>query len=94
MQCFYEAWRIVQAFLYADAQVPKEVALPIPAHRELCRILAERREYPVLEVVDAIAPFGQRGLMDTVEVVVESEGIKGESNTTLIVAPESQPKLI
>jgi hypothetical protein len=45
MQAFYEAWRIVQAFIQADAQVPKEVSLPRPADREVARILAERREY-------------------------------------------------
>jgi hypothetical protein len=30
MQVFYEGWRIVQAFIEADAQVPKEVSLPSP----------------------------------------------------------------
>src|SRR2546428_1923293 len=43
MQVFYEGWRIVQAFIEADAQVPKEVSLPRPVDREVARILAERR---------------------------------------------------
>jgi hypothetical protein len=60
MQTFYEGWRIVQAFLDADARVPKEVSLPRPAHREVARILEERRDYPVVDVVDAIGAFSQR----------------------------------
>jgi len=57
MQTFYECWRIIQAFLEADATVPREVSLPNPAHREVARILAERREFTVLEVIDAIRVF-------------------------------------
>ena len=45
MQVFYEAWRIVQAFIQSDAQVPKEAVLPRPVDREICRILEERRDY-------------------------------------------------
>jgi hypothetical protein len=33
MQTFYEGWRIVQAFIDADANLPKEVTLPCPTHR-------------------------------------------------------------
>src|SRR5262249_15404904 len=50
MQIFYEAWRIVQAFIDADAQVPKEIVLPKPTDREVARILEERRAFSVVEV--------------------------------------------
>lgn len=44
MQVFYEGWRIVQAFIAADAKVPSEVALPGPHEREVARILEQRRD--------------------------------------------------
>jgi hypothetical protein len=49
MQVFYEGWRIVQAFIDADARIPKEIVLPRPIDREVARILEERRDntYPV-----------------------------------------------
>jgi hypothetical protein len=65
MQTFYEGWRIVRAFLEADAAVPREVYLPNPAHREVARILAEKRDFPVLEVIKAIEIFGQPELLKT-----------------------------
>jgi hypothetical protein len=89
MQAFYEAWRIIQAFIQADAQVPAEVALPRPAGREVARILWERREFPVREVVDAIAVFGQPELLMTNEKPAAAETLKGATQTDLIIAPVS-----
>src|SRR5205814_700108 len=57
MQIFYEGWQVVQAFLDADGRMPSEVALPRPPMREAARMLADRREYAVLEVHDALAAF-------------------------------------
>ena len=87
MQTFYEAWRIVQAFISADASMPKEVDLPRPAHREVARILAERRDYPVLDVVESIASFAQRGLLATEERQVDTTTLAGRANTDLLIAP-------
>lgn len=87
MQAFYEAFRIVQAFIAADAKVPAEVALPSPAHREVARILEERRDFPVREVVDAIRVFGQPELLQTNARQVESQTLKGETQTDMAVAP-------
>ncbi len=39
METFYQAWVIVQQFLTADAYIPKEVSLPRPADRQVCRYL-------------------------------------------------------
>lgn len=89
MQVFYEGWRIVQAFLEADAKVPKEVLLPSPAHREVARILAERREFPVIDVIDAIAAFAQPELLDTEDSEVEMQVLSGQSTTDTVVAPIS-----
>jgi hypothetical protein len=92
MQTFYEGWRIVQAFLDADARVPKEVSLPRPAHREVARILEERRDYPVVDVVDAIGAFSQPGLLVTEPKQVDTKLLAGEVNTNLVVAPVSRDR--
>ena len=79
MQIFYEAWRIIQAFIEADAQVPKEVSLPRPVDREVARILAERREFPVVDVIEAIGVFGQPQLLATDDKQVALQNLKGEA---------------
>lgn len=90
MQTFYEGWRIVQAFISADAKIPKEVVLPRPVDREIARILEERREYPVVDVVEAISVFGQPELLVTNEKAVELQQMKGEAATDLVLAPKSR----
>lgn len=87
MQSFYEAWRIVQAFIFADGTLPKEVHLPRPVDREICRMLVERREYPVIDVIDALKIFSQPELIsgDTDDVSIED--IRGDTDTRDIVAP-------
>jgi hypothetical protein len=46
---FYEGWRIVQALCERDFKVPGEIDIPSPVHREVARIYAERRNFPVLK---------------------------------------------
>jgi hypothetical protein len=87
MQTFYEGWRIVQAFLKADAKEPKEVSLPRPEDREVARILAERREFPVVDVVEALEAFAQPELLVTDTDTVDQEMLKGTTSTDLLVAP-------
>jgi hypothetical protein len=91
MQMFYEGWRTVQAFLSSDARIPAEVMLPVPMQREVCRLLEERREYPVVDVIEAIAPFGQYGLIETIdeEVTVDLKGDQ-PSLIDLMIAPKAQ----
>ena len=91
MQAFYEAWRIVQAFIRADAKMPKESLLPDPAHREVCRILEERREFPVVDVLEALEAFGQLRLVSGQEFDVESDFDDESSFTSTLVAPTSLP---
>lgn len=86
MQKFYEGWQIVQAFVASDAQVPKEVMLPRPAHREVARMLRDRRDFAVLEVVDAVKPFAQPELIRTQEHAAGLETLRGETSTDLVVA--------
>jgi hypothetical protein len=87
MQIFYEGWRTVQAFIGADARVPKEVSLPSPVHREVARILEERREFPVVDVIEAIEAFGQPELLTTKGKQVGLQTIKGQTTTQMLVAP-------
>lgn len=90
MQVFYEGWRIVQAFIQADARVPKEVVLPSPVEREVARILMERRDFPAVDVIEAIATFGQPELLATHDKTVDLQMLKGEAETEMLVAPLSR----
>ena len=65
MEVFYSAWIIVQQFIVADAKVPKEAFLPATAQRMVAKILEERREFPVVDVVDALGPIAQPELLET-----------------------------
>jgi hypothetical protein len=65
MEVFYKGWGIVQQFIAADARVPKEVALPRPPERQVAKNLADRRDFPVLEVVEALRPLSQPELLRT-----------------------------
>jgi len=90
MEVFYGGWRIVQAFLKADAQVPREVELPRPVDREVARILVERRDFPTVDVIDALAAFGQPELLHTDDRQAELFPLRGQIQTDMIVAPLSR----
>ena len=62
MELFYTSWAIVQQFIAADAQMPKEVNLPAPVDRQAVRELVIRREFPVVDVVAALEPLSQPNL--------------------------------
>jgi hypothetical protein len=65
MQVFYEGWVVARQFLHADAQLPTEVSLPRPPERQVARFLEDRREFPVVDVIAALAPLAQPELLDT-----------------------------
>ena len=67
MEVFYNAWNIVQQFINADGCLPEEVSLPVPAHRQVARELDTRREFPVLDVIEALGPISQPELLGTQE---------------------------
>lgn len=87
MQVFYEGWRIVQAFLKADGRVPREVELPRPVDREVARILEERRDFPAIDVIDAIEAFAQPELLYTNDRQADLFTLRGETQTDMIVTP-------
>jgi len=63
METFYGGWQIVQTFLAAHAKLPKPVALPYGAHRQVARYLEERRDFPVVDVIEALATLEQPNLL-------------------------------
>jgi hypothetical protein len=65
MQIFYEGWRIVQALCECDFKMPREVDIPNPIHREVARIFVERRDFPVVDVIEATRKFAQPDLLVT-----------------------------
>ena len=90
VEAFYLGWEVVTAFMAADAQLPKEVALPRPAARTVARYLADRREFTVLEVVEALATLAQPELLRTQTEsagIVLSGGTSDLVTTGAVVAP-------
>lgn len=82
--------RVVAAFLAADAKLPKDAALPRPAARTVARYLADRRDYPVLDVIDALGTLAQPELLETVSSNAEVELSGGHSatvETSSVLAP-------
>lgn len=49
MELFYTSWGIVQQFIAADAEMPREVYLPVSADRQAVRELVARRNYPIVD---------------------------------------------
>lgn len=90
MEVFYQGWQIVTQFLHADANVPKEVFLPRPADRQVCRYLHERRDFPVLDVIEALKPLAQPHLLQTETGKADVEFRRGEESVTnTVIAPFS-----
>ena len=70
MKIFHEGWKIVQTLCASNFEMPGSSDIPNPLHREAARIFAERRRFPIVEVVDAIRKFAQPELLTTsVEIV-------------------------
>lgn len=91
MEVFYAGWILVQQFIAADAKVPKEVSLPRPAEREVARQLYARREFPVVEVIDALGPLAQPELLDSHDKEEQLVLTRGESTVAgALVAPVGQ----
>jgi hypothetical protein len=89
METFYLAWETVQQFLFADAKLPKEVALPRPAQRTVARYLADRRDFKVLDVIEALVALAQPELLATEEEQAEVVALKSaKRSTNSVLAPE------
>ncbi|WP_348826776.1 hypothetical protein [Halomonas sp. RT37] len=90
MEIFYCAWRIVQYFLAADAKMPPYQHLPIGSHRNVAQHLYERRNFPVLQVIDSLIPIAQPGLIETQQRVENTSTAMGpvEDEVNTLIAPQ------
>lgn len=79
MQVFYEGWRIVQALCEKDFNMPREIDIPNPTHREVARAFVERRDFPVADVIEATRKLAQSDL-----VVTTTEAVPHASYATEI----------
>lgn len=68
MEVFYKSFFLVRAFLLADAEIPKPVDLPDAEDRLITGQLHQRREFPILEVIDALTGMAQPNLVERAEV--------------------------
>jgi hypothetical protein len=77
MQIFYEGWRIVQALCERDFNMPREIDIPNPTHREVARVFVERRDFPVADVIKATRKFAKPDF-----VVTATEAVPGAPRAT------------
>ncbi len=90
VETFYMAWEVVTAFIAADAKQPKEVHLPRGSARQVARYLVDRREFPVVDVIDALGRLAQPELLasETTEAAVIPAGrIETDPSVTSVLAP-------
>lgn len=90
MQVFYQGWGVVQQFIAADGHIPREVALPRPAERQVARYLEDRRNFPVVDVLGALVPLSQPQLLRTEEQDAELVSRREETpevETGAVIAP-------
>lgn len=89
MEVFYQGWGVVQQFMAADANLPSQAKLPRQAERQVARYLADRREFAVLEVLDALGPLSQPELLQTQkhEAALISQKAHVSLETEAVVAP-------
>ena len=88
MEVFYQGWVIVQQFIAADAKIPREAALPRPPERQVAKYLADRRTFPVMEVVDVLRPMSQPELLLTDAREADVVARRGEpSRVGAVIAP-------
>lgn len=99
-EVFFKSFFLVRAFLLADAGIPKPVDLPDSEDRYIVQELFKRREFPVMDVIEAINKMGQPGLVDGAGVEVvgasavisEAEGLNHrqvaeDPNSPISIAP-------
>ncbi len=96
MQVFYQAWEVVVHFLAADAKLPKEVSLPRPPSRQVARYLEDRRDFPVVEVIEALKPLAQPALLKTQEAsasIVETRSQRTETTRAVLTPMPRKTRL-
>lgn len=90
MEIFYQGWCTVKQFLNADAKLPSEFLLPRGNDRFVCKQLSDRRDYPVLSVIEALDVLKQPNLLETKTTSVKIHNENEEaSKINAIIAPMS-----
>ena len=89
IQIFHDGWQIVQALCASDFETPGPSDIPSPVHREVARIFAERRDFPIMEVIHATRKFGQPGLLTSSTGVVTNVpfGTTAPPATSTMITP-------
>lgn len=72
MTIFHEGWKLVQTLCARNFEMPSNADIPNPLHREVARIFVERREFPIVDVVEAIRKFAQPELFTTTTETVSN----------------------
>ena len=91
MEVFYSAWVIVQQFIASDAQIPKEASLPSTSQRMVAKLLAERRAFPIVDVIEALGPIAQPELLMTSSTTRPVEPSRDEiAMVETLIAPISR----
>ncbi|MDX2620153.1 hypothetical protein ABZ501_27135 [Streptomyces sp. NPDC019922] len=68
MELFYKSFFLVRAFLRSDATTPPRVELPDAEDRYIVKELEARRDFPLMEVLDAIRRMSQYSLLDSAPI--------------------------
>lgn len=87
VEIFYQGWNIIKMFLNADAHLPKEVLLPRGADRLVCKGMEIRRNYPVVDVMDAFSILQQPGLVLVNDGEVSLHSTLKDTQINKIIAP-------
>ena len=91
IELFYSAWAIVRGFIEADAHLPGAPALPRTPHRYIARMLEDRRDYGVLDVIAGLGPLAQPELLVPQQRQGDVIATTGEPNRVdTIIAPVSR----
>ena len=88
MEIFYRGFGVVQQFIAADANLPAEVALPLPVDRQVARQLVDRRDFRVVDVIEALGPLAQPELLATSEHAASMKS-SGAVETGAVLAPKA-----
>lgn len=87
VEIFYQGWNIIKMFLNADAHLPKEVLLPRGADRFVCKEMEIRRNFPVVDVIDAFSILQQPCLVVVNEGEVSLHSTFKDAHLNKIIAP-------
>jgi hypothetical protein len=87
VEIFYQGWNIIKMFLNADAHLPREVLLPRGADRLVCKEMEIRRNYPVVDVMDAFSILQQPDLVLVDDGEVSLHSTLKDTQINKIIAP-------